>query len=174
MSKTKKYLLITAGALMLLFGVATAYFAVNGLFDRTALGTVVSEIKTWEMFATTPQATLEQYVQWGVAWLTSVTLISFGFAFFAIRYAFYSSKEFFAKRSIVITMAVLSVLVVNPLAGALFVVAVFMPDKNLVLDDLDLSVDLLEDKLQKLVSLKEKGLITDEEFQNLRNNLLTK
>lgn len=171
MSKNKKYLLLAAGILLAISGLVTGYFAVVGLTNAVAMQNLASN---WapNFGGGTDPAQMLTYLQYGVAFLTSSSIIALAFAGFAIRYAFYTSKEYFVKRSILYAMAYISVIIVNPIAGALFLVAVYVNDENFVFEEEDLSLDVLADKLEKLENLKAKSLITEEEYENLRKTLL--
>ncbi len=171
MSKNKKYLLLAAGILLAISGIITGYFAVVGLTNAVAMQNLANKWAPKFGGGVAP-AQMLSYLQYGVAFLTSSSIIALAFAAFAIRYSFYSSKEYFIKRSILYAMAYISVIIVNPIAGALFLVAVYAKDENFVFEEEDLSLDVLADKLEKLENLKTRGLITEEEYANSRKSLL--
>lgn len=170
MSKTKKYLLLSSGILLLLWGIFCGVIAIMHFIDPTR----ISVIEDWfgANFANMSADTITWMARFVVAYLASSTIVSLAFGGFTVRYTFFDSYEFEEKRSILITMSALAFVVVNPIIAGLFLAATLIEDKNYVPRVPELEVDILEDKLKKLVALKEKELISEEEYEKLRNNIL--
>lgn len=170
MSKTKKYLLLSSGILLLLWGAFCGFVAIRHFIDPTR----IAEIENWfgANFGEMEADTITWLSRFVIAFLASSTIVSLAFGGFTVRYTFYDSAEFEEKRSILITMAALAFVVVNPVIAGLFLAATLVKDKNYVPRAPELEVDILEDKLKKLATLKEKNLISEEEYEKLRANIL--
>lgn len=172
MSKTKKYLLLASAIILLLWGALCAYFAIQHFLNPTKVGEIENFIS--KNFGGFNNETVTLIARLVIAYATSNALISIAFGGFTLRFSFLSPQEFEYKRSIPITMAVLSFIVVNPLIAVLFLIASLMKDHNYVPTAPQTAnvVDSLEEKLRKLLDLKEKNLITEEEYNKLRSNIL--
>jgi len=174
MSKTKKYLLLSAGILLLAYGIPAAVFAIIGIANPENVDSIANNIHTnWGWQINT--ATL--WVRLGVAYLASSSIISIAFGVFSIRYAFYTSREFEEKRSVIITMAILSFICSAIVIGGLFLAAALVKDHNYDPEkdaSSTMNVASIEDQLIKLNGLKEKSLITEEEYNTMRAQLLNK
>ena len=169
MSNLKKYLLLGTGVALLAWSVVCAIYAIQAIVNPLLLNPIASDMAVnWGM-EFDPALRL---LQFGVAFLASSAVVSLGFAGFCIRYFFYTPYEYEQKHTIVLTMAVLSFVVVNPVIGGLFLAAALVPDRNYVAKEPVNIIDGLEEKLNKLNELKEKNLISEEEYNKLRQNLL--
>ncbi len=170
MSNTKKYLMLASGVVLLIWGGLCAYFALSHITDLAK----VAELTNWvsSNFGDVAYETAKLTAQMIVAFLASSAIVSVAFGAFTLRFSFYEPAEFEEKRSISITMAILSFIVVNPIVGGLFLAAALLPDKNYVAPKPVTPVDEMEEKLRKLNVLKEKNLISEEEYTKLRNNIL--
>lgn len=171
MSKTKKYLMLTSAILLLLWGAASAVFALKYITDVSKLNLITTEVV--KLFSEITYESARNAARFIVAFFASSAIVSLAFSGFIFRYTFYSPAEYEEKRSIAVTMAVLAFVVVNPVIAALFLVATLMKDKNYVPPVPVLAVDALEEKLKKLLVLKEKNLISEEEYNKLRGEILS-
>lgn len=170
MSKTKKYLMLASGILLALWGAACAYFALSYIIDVAS----VNEITNWISgnMGDLSYDTAQTVARFLVAFIASSAIVSLAFAGFTLRFTFYTPAQYEDKRSIAITMAALAFVVVNPIIAGLFLAAALIRDDNYVAPAPTVAVDSLEEKLQKLAVLKEKNLISEEEYNKLRTNIL--
>ena len=92
------------------------------------------------------------------------------------KFCLYDSIEFYQKKSVVLTVAIICTIVVNPLVGALYIVAVLMPDLNLNLDSIiekpEVDLDKVMEKMEKLKKMREQDLINDDEFAKLKADIM--
>lgn len=173
MSKTKKYLLLASAIVLLLWGAFLAFLAIQHFTDVTKVAGIENFVS--KNFGGLDNETVTLVARLAVAFVASGALISLAFGGFTLRFCFYTPQQYEMKRSITITMAVLSfIVVVNPFIGILFLIAALIKDHNYVPQAPQTStVDSLEEKLRKLLDLKEKNLISEEEYNKLRSNILS-
>lgn len=171
MSKTKKYLLLVSGILLAAAGVVMLAFALQPIINPLLIKDIAQDIIKQFPDTTFDYDKVILWVQIGVGFLAAEGIVSLGFGAFGIRYSFFTSNEFEAKRSIIVTMGIVGIVLLNLFAIPLLVGGL-MKDINYVPTAPELSVESLEEKLKKLLDLKEKNLISEEEYNNLRANIL--
>lgn len=173
MSNTKKILMFTSAILMIVSGLVTGVLCCIAIFDPTKLQPYI------DMFVNEDASnyeTVESIIQLLTSVLTAGAVVGMVFGGISIRFCLYSPIEFYQKKSVVLTVAIICTIVVNPLVGALYIVAVCLKDENLKFEDeeetQEVDVDKLMEKIEKLQKMKEQNLINEEEFNKLKSDIL--
>jgi hypothetical protein len=173
MSKTKKYLMLASSILLIVSGIITTIYSLYAIINYEIIDELARE---WffNLGGSNVETVMERIrfiIQMGVAFLAASSVIALSFGAITLRFSFYNSLQFYDKKSVIATMSILSAIVVNPIVGALFIVATFIKDKNFKEQNVD-AIDEMQEKLKKLNIMKEKNLISEEEYNTLRNNIL--
>lgn len=177
MSKTKRILMFTSAILMIVSGVVTGVLCALYIFQPTRLEPVIEKFanedgSNWE--------TTAQVVQLFISLFTAGSVVGIVFGGISIRFCMYKSIDFYQKQSVVLTVAIICTLVVNPVVGALYIVAVLLKDDNLRFEDdedieqpkVEVDIDKVMEKLEKLNKMKEQNIINEEEFEKLKADII--
>lgn len=173
MSKTKKILMFTSAILMIISGLVTGILCCIYIFDPTRLEAIIQKFLN---FDASNYDQVESAVQLVISIITAGSVVGIVFGGISIKFCLYSSIEFYQKKSVVLTVAIICAIVVNVVVGALYIVAVCLKDENLKFDDepdnAEVDVDKLMEKIEKLKKMKDQNLINDDEFEKLKSDIL--
>lgn len=175
MSKTKKILMFTSAILMIVSGLVTGILCCLAIFDPTKLQPIIEKFVNEDA---SNYDKIESTIQLLTSILTAGSVVGIVFGGISIRFCLYAPIEFYQKKSVVLTVAIICTLVVNPLVGALYIVAVCLKDENLKFEGeeeeqaQDVDIDKLMEKIEKLQKMKEQNLINEEEFNKLKSDIL--
>ncbi len=177
MSKNKRILMFTSAILMIVSGVVTGILCGLHIFQPARLEPIIEkfagdDVSKWDQVA--------QVVQLVISLATAGSIVGVVFGGISIRFCTYSSMDFYQKQSVVLTVAIICALVVNPLVGALYIVAVLLKDDNLRFEDdeddtipkKEVDIDKVIEKIEKLNRMKEQNIINDEEFEKLKADII--
>lgn len=174
MSTTKKTLMLTSAILMIASGLVTGILCAIVIFSPEKLTPVIERFLNEEA---TNYESVESMIQLVVSFVTAGSVVGIVFGGISIKFALYSSIEFYQKRSVVLTIAIICTIVVNLLVGILYIIAVMTKDEDLKFEDevpqnKVLDVDKVMEKIEKLNEMKKQNLINDEEFARLKADIL--
>ena len=174
MSKNKKILMWLSAILMIVSGVVVGALCLVAIINPNIIENMAEKAT-----ATTPsklESTRTIY-HWLVSLVTAGSVVGIVFGGISIKFCTYSSIEFYQKKSVVLTVAIICTIVVNPLVGALYLVAVLIKDDNLNLDGMpqenaEVDLDKVMEKMEKLKKMREQDLINDDEFIKLKSDIM--
>lgn len=174
MSKTKKTLMFTSAILMIISGIVTGVLCCLLIFSAANFEKLVLKLSNTDASNYDQVQTVVQVV---VSLITAGSVVGIVFGGISIKFCLYSPIEFYQKKSVVLTVAIICTIVVNIIVGALYIIAVTWPDENLKFEDDDenkkeVDVDKLMEKLEKLNEMKKQNLINEEEFEKLKHDIL--
>lgn len=174
MSQNKKLLMFLSAILMIVSGVVTGILCCLAIFQPARLEPIIEKFvkddgSNWDQIAS--------LIQLAVSFFTAGSVVGIVFGGISIKFCLYQPMEFYQKKSVVLTVAIICTVVVNPLVGALYIVAVLLKDENLKFGDEPEEkkvedVDKLMEKIEKLSKMREQNLINDEEFAKLKADIL--
>ncbi|MBR2467860.1 MAG: SHOCT domain-containing protein [Clostridia bacterium] len=175
MSKTKRMLMLTSAILMIVSGVITGILCCLYIFQPERLEPIIEkfakdDVSNWDNVA--------QMVQLVISMATSGSVVGIVFGGISIRFCMWSAVDFYEKKSVVLTVAIICTMVVNPLVGILYIIAVLMKDENLNFDEEEeetqkpVDIDKIMEKIEKLNKMKEQNIINQEEFDRLKADIL--
>lgn len=176
MSKTKRILMFTSAILMIISGVVTGILCGLHIFQPARLEPII------EKYASDDASNYDnvaQIVQLVISMATAGSVVGIVFGGISIRFCMWPSIDFYQKRSVVLTVAIICAIVVNPVVGALYIVAVLLKDENLNFNEdeeeekpKEVDIDKIMEKIEKLNKMKEQNIINQEEFEKLKADLL--
>lgn len=174
MSQTKKFLMFTSAILMIVSGLITGILCCLAIFEPTKLQPIIEKFVNDD---SSNYDKVESVIQLLTSILTSGSVVGLVFGGISIRFCLYDSNEFYQKKSVVLTVAIICTLVVNPLVGALYITAVCVKDDNLKFgeeaeEQKEVDIDKVMEKIEKLQKMREQNLINDEEFAKLKADIL--
>ncbi len=174
MSQKKKILMFVSAILMIVSGLVTGILCCLAIFQPGRLEPIIqkyvnADSSNWD--------TVASRIQLLVSLCTAGSVVGIVFGGISIKFCMYQPIEFYQKRSVVLTVAIICTIVVNPLVGALYIVAVMIKDDNLRFGDepeenKPEDIDKLMEKIEKLSKMKEQNLINDDEFAKLKADIL--
>lgn len=166
----------TSAILMIVSGVVTGILCALYIFQPTRIEPLVDKFakedgSNWE--------SVSQVVQFFISLFTGCSIVGIVFGGISLRFCTYSSVDFYQKKSVVLTVAIICTLVVNPVVGALYIVAILLKDDNLRFDDeedeqtqKEIDIDKVLEKLEKLKRMKEQNIINEDEFEKLKSEII--
>ncbi len=174
MSKTKKLLMFTSAILMIVSGLVTGILCCLTIFEPTKLQPIIEKYVNEDA---SNYDQVESIVQLLTSLLTAGSVVGIVFGGISIRFCLYTPIDFYQKKSVVLTVAIICTMVVNPLVGVLYICAVLVKDENLKFDGeeeqaQEVDLDKLMEKIEKLQKMKEQNLINEEEFDKLKSDIL--
>lgn len=173
MSKTKKILMFTSAILMIVSGIVTGVLCCIAIFNPPKLLPIIERFVNEDA---TNYAQVESAIQLLVSIITAGSVVGMVFGGISIKFCLYTPIEFYQKKSVVLTVAIICTIVVNLVVGILYIFSVCFPDENLIFDDerekQEIDVDKLMEKIEKLTKMKEQNLINEEEFAKLKSDIL--
>ena len=175
MSKTKKILMFTSAILMIVSGLVTGILCFSTILDPLKLQPIIEKYVNADA---SNYDQVESIIQLLTSVLTAGSVVGIVFGGISIRFCLYTPMDFYQKRSVVLTVAIICTLVVNPLVGALYIFSVFVKDENLKFGGEEeeqapeVDLDKLMEKIEKLQKMKEQNLINEEEFDKLKSDIL--
>ena len=173
MSKNKKILMWVSAILMIVSGVGVGAFCLVAIINPAMLDDMARKatLLTPEKFES-----VKNSYHWLISLLAAGSVVGIVFGGISTKVCLYDSIEFYQKKSVVLTVAIICTIVVNPLVGALYIVAVLMPDLNLNLDSIiekpEVDLDKVMEKMEKLKKMREQDLINDDEFAKLKADIM--
>lgn len=176
MSKNKKILLWVSAILMIVSGITVGALCLVAIVEPAKL----TELAKQATLSNPDQLeATENLYHWLVSLFTAGSVVGVIFGGISIKFCTYSSIEFYQKQSVVLTVAIICTIIVNPLVGVLYIVAVCMKDKNLnlegaVKEEPQVDVDQVMQKIEKLQRMRDQNLINDDEFVKLKYDILSK
>ena len=174
MSQTKKFLMFTSAILMIVSGLVTGVLCCMAIFEPTNLQPIIDKFINED---SSNYDQVESTIQLLTSVLTAGSVVGVVFGGISIRFCLYTPIDFYQKKSVVLTVAIICTLVVNPLVGVLYILAVCAKDENLKFDGeqeetQEVDIDKLMEKIEKLQKMREQNLINDEEFEKLKSDIL--
>jgi len=173
MSKNKKILMWVSAILMIVSGVGVGAFCLVAIINPAMLDDMARKatLLTPEKFES-----VKNSYHWLISLLAAGSVVGIVFGGISTKFCLFDSIEFYQKKSVVLTVAIICTIVVNPLVGALYIVAVLMPDLNLNLDSIiekpEVDLDKVMEKMEKLKKMREQDLINDDEFAKLKADIM--
>lgn len=175
MSKNKKILMWVSAILMIVSGVTVGALCLVAIINPQVLEDMA--VKATLSNPNKLDSTRTLY-HWLVSLFAAGSVVGIVFGGISIKFCTYDSIEFYQKQSVILTVAIICTIVVNPLVGALYIVAVCFKDENLNLDGLvtepEVDLDKVMEKMEKLKKMREQDLINDDEFAKLKSDILSK
>lgn len=168
--------MFTSAILMIISGVVTGILCGLHIFQPARLEPII------EKYASDDASNYDnvaQIVQLVISMATAGSVVGIVFGGISIRFCMWPSIDFYQKRSVVLTVAIICAIVVNPVVGALYIVAVLLKDENLNFNEdeeeekpKEVDIDKIMEKIEKLNKMKEQNIINQEEFEKLKSDLL--
>lgn len=175
MSKNKKILMWVSAILMIVSGVVVGALCLVAIINPKVIEDMA--VKATLSNPNKLEATRTLY-HWLVSLFAAGSVVGIVFGGISIKFCTYDSIEFYQKQSVVLTVAIICTIVVNPLVGALYIVAVCFKDENLNLDGIiekpEVDLDKVMEKMEKLKKMRDQELINDDEFAKLKSDILSK
>lgn len=175
MSKNKKILMWISAILMIMSGVVVGALCLVAIINPQVLDNMAQKAT---LANPSKFSSVRTTYHWLISLLAAGSVVGMVFGGISVRFCMYDSIEFYQKKSVVLTVAIICTLVVNPLVGAFYIFAVLAKDSNLNLDGLiekpEVDLDKIMEKMEKLKKMREHDIINDDEFLKLKADILAK